>query len=227
MNDKPSILNQSSMSFAGRVSHVLTAWGRLLLVGLLASILLHGIALDLWRSSLGWRSAHSLGLERRVLQARLRIEASESRAGEASLQRFIAAQAVTPPSKDETVRAPGGTSVATGQLLRELPTAVAPRPSTEQSEQGLRPLSRAEGLVAYRLALLEALEPGLTLPGSLRFGLVTGLSSHSVQVVTRTSSGDPLVDQQWLGVVQRAVERAELPSVLAGQAFELELEFLP
>ena len=84
-----------------------------------------------------------------------------------------------------------------------------------------------EGLVAYRLALLEVLSPSVELLAPLRLGLLVPAGPDAAQLTLRQSSGDGRVDQFWQDEIMKALLGVEVPAVLAGRAFELELVFEP
>lgn len=198
----------------------------------MVSVALHGMALDLWRGTAGTTGARDGRFQQVPLQARLQsasvaLRGAEPRPVLVSEDHPAANQ---PATKRTEIGASGGmrSSSAGAQQTDEGAKSVLVE-SAASAQSGFRPLSFAEGLVAYRLALLAELEMVRSPPlsGSLHLLLTKSDEQARPLLSVRTSSGLADVDKLWLEAFQRATERAEVPSVLAGKAFELELELSP
>ncbi|MET7015524.1 hypothetical protein [Uliginosibacterium flavum] len=202
----------------------LPAWGRLLLIGLVVSVVLHGAALDFWRGMAGLEGAPDMGFRQVALQARLQPASADRLSEEPSSVRLGEAVGEKPSARPALPARVAQRSVPRSAVsVADASSAVVVASSVES---GLRPLSRAEGLVAYRLALLAVLgAPSARLISPVQLSL--SASPGGAQVEIRISSGDAVQDQVWLEAVRGAVLRAEVPEVLAGQAFVLDLEFWP
>ena len=205
----------------------LPRWRRLALVCVGFSALLHGMALDWWRGINGPKTLSGEDGRPVALQARLHEQSAEalsSPAVVAPLRRQVPAQAPSrqPVADGRSQKPDRQASAGMGPENHSLPVADA----APSGESGLRPLSPAEGLVAYRLAILAALRvPQIVPTGSLRLVLVSG--SGGLEGRVDIGSGDAVVDVLWLGAFREAAAHAALPSVLAGRDFELALELAP
>lgn len=204
----------------------LPAWGRLFLIGLVVSIVLHGAALDFWRGATVSEGATGLGFRPDALQARLLPESAGVLPEEPLRVPLDTAMSEKPIARP--AQSARGAQRSAQRPSASIPDATFPVPVTlvPAAEAGLRPLSREEGLVAYRLALLAVLgAPPVRLAAPLQLELA--VSRDGARVAIRESSGDAAQDQAWLAAIGQAALRAELPQVLAGQVFVLELELQP
>lgn len=204
-------------------------WGRLLLIGLAASVLLHGMALDFWRGVMrldgqGMNDFQAAPLRAKLQSPVLVRAAALPAARQAGPSYGLPSMPARSPASTAEKVGPRDVAAESVPLVSVLPKAV---PERMTAETGLRPLSAAEGLVAYRLALLAELR--LPAAGNLANPLHIMLSRHDDDVALDvvTSSGDATVDRGWLHAVSHAVAGAVLPSVLVGQAFSLDLEIRP
>lgn len=202
----------------------LPAWGRVLLIGLVVSVVLHGAALDFWRGMPGPEGSPVLGFRQVALRARLQPESAGRLPEEPSgldLDEAVSEKPFTSPALPASVA-----QLPAQRSAVSVPDASSPVVVATVLEAGLRPLSRAEGLVAYRLAVLAVMgSPPVSLIAPVQLSL--SVSPGGTQVAVRVSSGDAAQDQLWLEFVRAAVLRAEIPKVLVGQAFMLDLDFLP
>ncbi|MDP5240280.1 hypothetical protein Q9Q94_12125 [Uliginosibacterium sp. 31-16] len=200
-------------------------WQRVLLAGVAASVLLHGVAMDLWRGSAGLKAASGGASGLAPLQGRLHKGSADTLPAEQAPTRLV--------EESDMVRAAAGHESPTlaqsprensaAGVMKQTATPDAPLPVMP----GVRPLSVTEGLVAYRLDLLEVLAPSTELPAPLRVGLSVPAGPGVAQLTLRQSSGDTRVDQLWQDDIMKALPEVEVPAVLAGRAFELELVFEP
>lgn len=203
-------------------------WRRLLCVGLAASLLLHAVLFDWWRG----RAASLPGPDARpALRVRFAPPpplpvlppVSAALREEAPRPARAPLPAVRPAAAPVTERVTETGSESPG-VLPVLHSAEVPLAGLS----GLRPLTPAEGRVAYRLALAAAPEP---LPGVPLSGILLELEVQAdglpAEVRVLRGSGAAGPDQVWQDWARRAAARVAVPEVLGGRYFSVELEFLP
>lgn len=205
------------------------AWRRLLCIGLGASLLFHWAAMDMLRGAGSPRSAmvKDLGVYR--LQASLDVRSAKPVLEKPipwPIFKGVPEEARRPPAEPSASPVPMPAARVEEALVP--PQAKTPAQEARVSEAGLRPLSVAEGLVAYRLALVQSLKSWPSAPpGPLVLRVVRERGEEHVRLELQNSSGLAAADQAWLSVMAAAAKVAVLPDVLAGRAFELALEFEP
>lgn len=194
----------------------LPSWWRVLGWGLLASVVLHWIAMDLLRGAGLQRSASG----RNALEVRL--HAPEPQTAQATP--LAAAPAATLADKHVAVKSTGGapTSRVPVPAAENSSARAAERPSAGETPTiaGLRSGRASEALVALRLAFAQSLD-GLLPSGNTATTLWCDFDAQGRLSKVHGEGLD--ADIAMLAAVKAAAARITLPEALRGGPFTLDL----
>ena len=235
------------------------AWQRLAFSGLLASVLIHAVLLDLMRGD-----GFSLHRPAASLQAKLAFSSLDSKTdreianpanssepaasrGDAKVPRSSRGEAEWPAAdqagkvqhpksseaRSQTSSAAKSVAGKHDAAMNAISNTALNAPAGSEELPSLRPLSRQESVVAYRMEIasvwrISSADARPLERGSWRCVLSLALKADGqIESVTiMQGAGDEVIDRILMRGLREAVLKAALPALLKGEPLSVEFEFL-